>query len=155
MLMVNVVSNISKFEVLRNKPGYVVLSDKCELTVRVTITKIDELEKSPTGLSLGVGFNVVIAASAPSELRAIVSDKPVPKDGEHLKNLKIWEFVDIVEVERAVEEVLYYGSDGLKYKVIVEVEPTIVSRTLEFRDNDGNPVYNVRWSPLVLVKIAK
>ncbi|MCS7385803.1 MAG: hypothetical protein NDF55_03545 [archaeon GB-1867-005] len=148
-------SNIAKFEVLRNKPGYVVLSDKSVLTVRVTITKIDELEKSPTGLSLGVGFNVVIAASAPRELRVRVSNKPVPRGGEHLKNLEIWEFVDIVEAEKAVEEVLYFGSDGLKYRVIVEIEPTIVSRTLEYRDNDGNPVYNVRWSPLVLVKIAK
>ena len=53
------------FEVARNIPGYVKLDDGTELVVRVVIGMIDELERTPVGLSLGVGHQVIVSASSP------------------------------------------------------------------------------------------
>jgi len=143
------------FEVVKNVPGYIKLSDGTELIIRVVIGVIDELEKTPTGLSLGIGFRDVLAAYAPSELKEKVKEKPQPRDREHLTRLDIWEEVEIVEKRNALEEILYTGSDGKKYSVLVEIEPVAVSRTLEFKDERGQPIYHVRWGTRVLQKVIK
>jgi len=143
------------FEVARSIPGYVKLDDGTELVVRVVIGMIDELERTPVGLSLGVGHQVIISASSPPSLKEKVKDKPYPAQREHLKRLDIWYEVKILKVKKALEEVIYTGSDGRKYKVLIEIEPTIVSRTLEYKDGRGNPIYHVRWGTRTTITLVK
>ena len=143
------------FDVIKNIPGYIKLSDGTELILRVIIGVIDELERTPTGLSLGVGHRVIISAFAPKELKEKVKDKPQPVGREHQDRLDIWDEVKVLESRNAIEEVLYTGSDGKKYRVLVEIEPTIVSRTLEYRDERGNPIYSVRWGTRTLVRFEE
>lgn len=142
------------FDVARSIPGYVRLDDGSELILRVVIGVIDELEKTPAGISLGVGHQVLVSASAPPELKERVKNKPHPQDREHLSKLEIWSEVKILDVRNALEEVIYEASDGRKYRVFVEIEPTIVSRTFEYCDNRGNPVYYVRWGTKIAVRFG-
>ena len=147
--------NTPLFEVIRNEPGYVKLSDGTILIIRVVITDIREIRREPTGLIFNVGHSVSVAAFSPESLKEIVKDKPKPVGLDYLKKLDVWEFIDIVECKNSIDECLYYGSDGLTYRISIEIEPTIASRTLEFRDEFMNPVYFVRWSPKIITKIEK
>ena len=146
---------MSTFTVAASKVGSIKLSDGSIIIVRVTVTDIVEKEVKPVGPDFGVSFQVSFTVKSPEELRQIVKSKPLPPaDGSHISNLKIWDIVEIVEKSNAAEECLYKAKDGRMYKVSVEVEVTIVARTLEYRDASGNPIYYLRWVPYVKVSLA-
>ena len=144
------------FEVKRAKVGHALLEDGSELNIRVIINSIQEVSMLPVGPDLGIAQQVSIAIDSPDDLRSKVSMKPLqPLDNSHLKSLSIWENIKIVESVEALEEIQFIASDGKLYKVVLEVEPTIVSRTLEYRDNHNNPVYSVRWSNKVAMYLVE
>lgn len=90
-------------------------------------------------------MEISVVAESPQELKQRVASKPtVPQDNSHLAQ-EIWESQRISESKPAFEEVSYKASDGVDYLIKVEAEPTIVKRTLEYRDDSGNPVYAVRY----------
>jgi len=136
---------MGRFEVVKSVPGYIRLADGSSITIRLVVFDIEEVGWLPTGLQLGIGHTVVLSVSAPRDLRERVEDKPLPTSDEHTRRKDIWEFVDILESSDAIEECVYTGSDGLKYRVRLRAFPTVVSRTLEYRDQRGNPIYFVRW----------
>ena len=144
------------FEVTSSKLGYIKLSDATEIAMRVSIVDIEEGELKPVGPDLRVGLQVsFVVKKVPEELKRLVRDKPLPpSDGSHLRDLDKWEIVKILEKDNAVEECLYRARDGKAYKVSVEVEVTVVARTLEYRDRYGNPVYHLRWSPWVKMSLS-
>ncbi len=147
---------MSNFTVLANKAGYVKLSDGTIIRVRVVITDIIEGELKPVGPDLQVGFQISFSVKAPDELKQSVKNKPLPPpDGSHIKNLKIWDIIKIIEKENAVDECLYKARDTRTYKISVETEVTIVARTLEYRDRSGNPIYHFRWSPCIKIRLAE
>ncbi|MCE4629291.1 MAG: hypothetical protein F7C82_03335, partial [Desulfurococcales archaeon] len=124
--------------------------------IRTTITNIQEGSLRPTGPDLRIGFNTSFTVNSPRELRDQVKDKPLPpRDGSHVSRLDIWEIVDVVREEKAYELALYDASDGREYEIHVQIEVTAVARTLEYRDQEGNPIYFIRWSPCIRVRLAK
>jgi len=146
------------FEVTRSHLGRCKISDGTLITLRLAIGQIAEapLPRGPTGLILGVGTSVSVGAESPKDLREKVKDKPLgPADGSHLNNNEIWKFVDFTEVDPAFEDATYAGSDGIKYLVSSEVEPTIISRTLAYHDEVGNPLYWLRWADKTSIRLAK
>jgi len=96
---------------------------------------------TPVGPDLGIVCNVMVSVRSPSDLCEQDKKKPLPPpDGSHLSRLNIWEIVDIVESKSAIEECIYKAEDGRSYAILLEIEPTIVARTLEYRDQVGNPI---------------
>ena len=63
--------------------------------------------------------------------------------------------IEIVEASPASETCEYVANDGRTYLIEVEVEPTIAARTLMYRDDRGNPIYLIRWSSKISVKVMK
>jgi len=139
---------------VRSKFGYAKLSDGTTISIRAIIIDINEVSLTPVGPDLGIAYNVMVSVRSPSDLRERVKEKPLPpSDGSHLSRLDIWEIVDIIESKGAVEECLYNAKNGKSYIVLLEIEPTIVARTLEYRDHMGNPIYYIRWSSRVVTKL--
>ncbi|MCS6769484.1 MAG: hypothetical protein NZ570_03500 [Candidatus Caldarchaeum sp.] len=144
------------FEVVSTKLGFAVLSDETVIYLRPVIVGIAELgPRMPTGLNLGTARQVGISLVASKQLMEKVADKPQPKEDEHLRRMDIWEFIDIVEKKAGFDLVRYRGSDGLNYLVRLEIEPNVVSRTLEYRDQLGNPIYHVSWSEKIQVQLER
>ncbi len=88
-------------------------------------------------------------------MRELVKDKPVGLPNDVVKRLDIWEFVNIVEVEPALEECEYTARDRRTYIVHTEVEPTSVARTLEYRDQFGSPIYLIKCSRKDIIRVKK
>ena len=144
------------FKVTASHPGHVKLSDGCRLGIRVAMIELREHELLPTGPQFVVGVAVrVYVDSCPENVRKLVEGKPVGLEKNAIRRLEIWELVDIEEADIAFEECEYEASDGRTYVIRVEVEPTIVARTLEYRDSLGNPVYFVRWARKDVVRVKK
>lgn len=145
------------FKVTRSEVGYLKLSDGAIIYIRVTITDLREGELKPTGPDFGIGFQIGITVhETPEGLRERVRGKPLPPaDGSHRRNLDIWELVGITEKKPAREECVQRASDGRSYRIAVEIEPTIVARTLEYRDHNGHPIYFIRWSPRALIYVQE
>ncbi len=143
---------MNEFKVIRSEIGVLKLDDGTTAYLRVIITRIKEGGRLPTGLQLNIGHSVIIDVNSPDELKEVVKDKPIPMGDEHEKRLDIWKKVNIRDVKPASEEVEYIGSDGVKYVIGIQIEPVFVVRTLEYRDNIGNPIYYIRWSPKTFVK---
>ena len=144
------------FEVIRSQMGYAKLADGTMIYLRLVITAIKEEARLPVGFNLAMGNQVTILAESPPQLKSKIRDKPQPpKQGEHLKNFDIWDLIDIVETKPALEEVRYKGSDNLTYRAAFEIEPTIASRTLEYKDENDNPLYYIRWSEKISTRIEK
>jgi len=144
------------FEIKESELGYIVLSDESILLIRVVIFDIKEVDRIPTGLRFNIGHNVhVPVIYSPESLKEIVKDRPIAIGDEYVHNLEIWEFVDIIDYKKSKESCIYKGSDGLTYYISIEVEPTIVSRTLKYRDQFGHPIYFVRWGHKPIIKILK
>jgi len=149
-------TNKSRIKIDRSKIGYTKLADDTIILIRVAIFDIKEGELKPTGPDFRIGYNVSISAEATQSLKNKVKEKPFPPpDGSHIKNLEIWEIIDIIEHDIAREEGIYKAKDNRIYRIIVEIEPTIVARTLEYKDPLGNPIYYVRWSPKIVVKLER
>lgn len=145
---------MNKFKIIKTRVGLIKLSDGSSITTRVAITDIVEKEMKPVGPDLHIGFQISFLVDAPEELKQVVEHKPLPPaDGSHIKNLKIWDIIQIIEKENAFEECLYKAKDGRTYRISVEVEVTIVARTLEYRDRFGNPIYHLRWSPYIRINL--
>ncbi|MCD6094992.1 MAG: hypothetical protein J7J99_00330 [Thermoprotei archaeon] len=144
------------FHVVSSDVGYAKLSDGCVLSIRVAIVEIREGKVLPTGPEFFIGVAVrVYVASCPKDIKKLVKDKPQEFTEDTLKRLDIWELVDIEDVQPAFEECEYRASDGRTYVIRVEIEPTIVARTLEYKDSFGNPVYYVRWSRKDIIKVKR
>jgi len=144
------------FEIISSKTGFVKLSDGTVIHIRVVIIDIVEGEMKPVGPDLQVGLQISFLVKSPLELREKMKDKSLPpSDGSYLKDLKMWNFIEIVKKDSAVEECLYEASNRVKYKVSVEVDVTIVARTLEYRDANNNPIYHFRWSPCIKINLAE
>ena len=143
------------FSITTSKRGYVELSDGTKIDIRVIILNIEEGKMKPVGPDLQVDMQVTFIVNSPTRLKNLVRNKPLPpSDQSYLEKLEIWEIMDIVNKESAVEECLYDASDGKKYRISVEVSVTIVARTLEYRDKNNNPIYHLRWTPCVKIFIA-
>ncbi len=142
--------------ITRGKIGHVKLSDETVISMRVTIADIREGMQKPVGPDLHIAHNIIIAADSPKPLKDKVIEKPSsPPDSSHIQNLEIWEIIDIIEFENAFDECQYTATDGHTYSVIIEIEPTIAARTLEYRDDLGNPVYYLRWGTKILTKMGE
>ncbi len=147
-------------EVVCSRFGWAKLSDGTRLGYRVVIVSVRALpdtEDRPIGPEFRIGIvTPVFIEECPEELKDRVKDKPLfTRKPEVLMNPNLWETVDVVESESTVETCLYYARNGRVYSITIEVEPTIVVRTLQFRDEDGNPVYLVRWARKEVVKLVK
>jgi len=143
-----------KIRVVRSEFGYARLSDGTTISIRAIVLDVNEVSLTPVGPDLGIVYNVMVSVRSPSDLRERVKGKPLPpSDGSHLSRLNIWEIVDIVESKSAIEECVYEAEDGRSYTILLEIEPTIVARTLEYRDQAGNPLYHVRWSSRVITRL--
>jgi len=145
-----------KFRILRSNLGYAKLSDGALLGLRVAIFDVKEFESLPTGPRFLVGNVVQVSVlECPNEVKELVKSKPIGLPGDALRRLEIWELLDITESAPATEECEYCAHDGRTYLIIVEVEPTIVARTLEYRDEFGNPIYHVRWSQRQVIRVKR
>ncbi|MHA1589561.1 MAG: hypothetical protein ACTSVA_03025 [Candidatus Njordarchaeales archaeon] len=124
--------------------------------MRVVIVDILEGEIKPVGPDLQIGYRVLLSVKSPKELKESVKDAPLPpRDGSYLRNLKIWEIINITEKKNAIERILYKASDERDYEISAEAEVTIVARTLKFRDMNFNPIYHLRWAFCAKINIAK
>jgi len=145
-----------KFHVVRSEPGYVKLSDGSTIISRVMITNIREQAFKPTGPDFLVSYRVSFSVDAPDSLRDVVKTKPLPPpDASHISKLDIWEIVNITESKKSLEECLCKASDNREYIISAEIEATIIARTLEYKDEFGNPIYFVRWSPKVTIRLKE
>ncbi len=132
---------ISKFGVLKLKDGTV-------LHVRVSLYNILEVGYTPVGPEVAYGMHVAVwVESSPEELRKKVADKPYgPMPSSLLSDKSKWEVVEVESSEEAFEEVEFTSRfDGGRYRLRLEIHPYLVARTLEWRDDRGNPVYWIRW----------
>jgi len=103
---------------------------------------------------LGIVYNVMVSVRSPSDLRERVKGRPLPPpDGSHLSKLNIWEIVDIIESKSAIEDA--YTKQKTAEAILLEIEPTIVARALEYRDQVGNPIYHVMWSSRVITRLKR
>jgi len=127
-----------------NKEGIVKLADGATLKLKITIVDARESGFSPFG---GVNIAVkviggIATVSVPEEVKNKVSEKPIaplgppPQDG--------WEIIDIVERIPAREEIHVETSKG-PFQVLVESEPTMASRNLNYRSDLGEPLYWLNW----------
>lgn len=140
----------SKFRIVKSEIGHIKLSDETTISLRIVIIDIREGISMPTGPDTFVKNTVFLSASSPHSLREKVKDKTQPPlDESHIQNIEIWEDQEIVEAKNTFEKCEYTAADDHTYNVIAEAEPTIVSRTLEYKDDYGNPIYHVRWSTKV------
>src|SRR5574341_11039 len=132
------------FEVIKSEIGYAKLEDGTMVYLRVAITGVKEADRLPVGISLTLTEQITLWVESPQELVQKVRDKAnPPKEGTHLKNWSIWQFIQIIETKPSIEEIRYKGSDGTIYRASIEIEPTIATRTLEYRDQDNNPIYYI------------
>ena len=141
------------FDVVKSQLGYAKLIDGTTLTIRVTIYDIKEAGKTPVGLDLTLDTKIFVTTESPVELKERVKDKQMSKGSEHLQNLEFWELIDIVNSKPTIEEIRYKGSDNLIYFIAIELELTIVSRNLEYKDKENNPLYKIKWSEKALLRI--
>jgi len=142
--------------IARSKIGYIKLSDETMISLRVVIVDIREGMQKPVGPDLHIAHTTLIKADSPQSLKEKVREKPLPPPTNiHLQNLEIWEIVDIIESENAFDECKYTATNGHTYRAIVEIEPTIAARTLEYRDDLGNPIYHLRLGTKILTKMGE
>lgn len=146
-------------QITSSKFGWAKLSDGTRLSYRVailTVKTVPGTESRPIGPLFRVGTIAHVTVEyCPEELREKVKDKPPFKlEPSVLTNSELWEVVEVLEYEPARETCLYQARDGRVYSITTEIEPTIVARTLHFRDEYGNPVYFVRWARKDTVKLA-
>ncbi len=143
------------FEIKESRVGKLYLSDGARIIIRLAITDISEVKMKPVGPDVSLSQSVSIN-TIDSPYKDDVKDKPLaPQDGSHLENLRIWEIVDIEDYEEAIEVALFYASDGRIYEITTRAVPSIVARTLEYRDIKGFPIYYVRWFPCAHMKLAR
>jgi hypothetical protein len=145
------------FDIIRSRIGHTRIADGSTLNLRVTVNGLAETEgpRLPTGPVFGVSTAIGIAVESLPNVKESVASKPiVPQDNSHFAQ-NIWEYQDIIETTPGFEEISYKASDQIEYLVRVEAEPTIVSRTMEYRDDFGNPVYVVRFSQKNSVSLKK
>lgn len=143
------------FEIKHSVLGKVKLSDNSELSIRVAIVNVKESGMSPVGPDFLISAITRVSVSfCPDEIKGLVRDKPVlPSDA--IKRPEEWEIIDIVDASKACEECIYKACDGRRYLIRVEVKPTIVARTLKYRDDFGNPIYYVRWARRDIVELQR
>lgn len=141
------------FEVIKSQLGSAKLDDGSTVHLRASIAGLHEAGMLPTGLTFGLTTQIVVTVNSPTELKEKVEGKPSPKDDKYISNLEIWEMRKIVEKTKAFEIIRYTGSDNRVYKITLEADATAASRTLEYRDQMGNPSYYVRWSDKVEVLV--
>ena len=146
----------SEFKIAKSDIGHIKLSDETIIYFRVVVINVREGIQRPTGPDFSIKHTVLFSTSSPPSIKEMVKEKtPPPLDGAYMENLEIWENQKIVEAKSAYEECEYVASDGHTYKVTAEMAPTIVARTLEYKDDDGNPIYHVRWGTKISTEIEK
>ncbi|GAB6945400.1 hypothetical protein [Vulcanisaeta sp. JCM 14467] len=135
---------LSGFRVISNQVGRVVLRDGTILRLRTAIVEVHKVsEQTPFGAYLLVLVTTGIGVeSVPDEVMKAVSDKPLlkfdyfPMDG--------WEPIDIERQEPAYEEAEVVINNE-KYLVHAEVEASMCSRNLSYKDLFNRPLYYVNW----------
>lgn len=146
------------FEIRRSVIGHCVAEDGTMIKLRVAINDIVEAQGPvlPTGVPLAVNTSVTVSVDSPKALKDRVADRPqFPADGSGYSRKEVWEIVDFRDVVSALEEAAYKASDGRSYLVSVEIEPTIVTRSLAYKAELGNPVYYIRWSDKTTLRIER
>ncbi|RLF03643.1 MAG: hypothetical protein DRK00_08540 [Thermoprotei archaeon] len=133
------------YRVKESSPGYVILEDGTFIVIRVVIGFIEEVGETPTGPDLRVAHRVFLYVEAPERLKAEMRYKPL-STGEIIRRKEIWEVIGIKDRKAAYEECVFKASDGKTYRLRLEFEPSIVARTLQYRDANYNPVYYIRWN---------
>lgn len=143
------------FEIKESKIGELLLSDGAKIAIRLSIYDVTEERIKPVGPDVSIGQSITISV-IDSPYKEAVKNKPLPpEDGSHLTNLDIWEIIDIKSYTEAAEVVLFKASDGNTYEITVKIIPSIVARTLEYRDNKGYPIYFVRWFSCGLMRLIR
>ena len=146
------------FDIKRSVVGHCRVEDGTTIKLRVAINDIVEAAgpQSPTGVPIALNTSVTVSADSPQALKDMVADKPqFPAGGSEYQRREIWEIVEFAKVTNSSEEAEYKGSDGLRYLISVELEPTIVARSLAYKAEMGNPTYYVRWSDKTAIRLAR
>jgi len=146
---------LERFKVKESKRGYVELSDKSIIIMRVAVVDAKPL-RAYFSSSEEIKFEVIpitgISVIPSEEAISEVKDKPVVESGAQNKGR--WESLDIIKKQPAFEEVEYILGKKEKYneKYIIkaEMEASEVSKNIEYRTAGGEPIYNV----ISVVKIA-
>lgn len=133
-----------RFKVKESKRGYIELSDKSIIVMRVAIVDAKPLRaylSSSEEIKFEVipvtGISVVPSEEAINELK----DKPVIESGAQNKGK--WESLDIIKKQPAYEEVEYILGEKEKYIIRAEMEASTVSKNIDYRTAGGEPIYNV------------
>ncbi len=120
----------------------------------VIVNVIETGPKYPTGPSFMTQNQIVVTVITPPELKEVVKDKPRPTGTNFWFNPDIWAIIPIKESTPGIDSVYYDCEDGRKYLIELEAYPDIISRTLEYKDEMGSPIYHIRYSTRLSVKLA-
>jgi hypothetical protein len=142
------------FKVLQSITGSALLEDGSSITIRASIGAVNEVTNTPAGVFVGLRTSSQISATSPPELRKAVQEKPIIRPGDS-QALEKWKILKIRDFTSASETIVYHGTDSRTYHITFEVIPNIASRTLEFRDEFGNPAYYIRWDERVSTKLVE
>lgn len=129
------------------------LSDSATLKLKAFILDIKEKAgPSPFVVNLAVSPTAGISTTEiPENIKNAIVSKPlmpskIPEDG--------WELLDIVSFTPAVVEQEYDSSKG-KLLVMVQVDPVLASRNINYKTVLDEPVYWLSWVYKISWKFAK